>query len=168
MTLLKMSWGKLKLVRRIQCRRLAKRLQRLPSPPADTLPILPKAPTHEPTAQLDHGPLMCFTDQPPEAWLRVVLAEGTKPAAIPAYSHYGPRSPAKFMFSPAPSSPIDWSRQGAAGSVFTIKMSGRDEEEFDPAPEWPAGRLRNWLPDELWVSQVRFKSAELSNLVNEV
>ncbi|TLD14251.1 uncharacterized protein PgNI_02815 [Pyricularia grisea] len=109
MPLLQVSWEKLNLHRRLQYRRLVKRLQRLPSPPVDTLPLLPKAPTHEPKAR---RPSLCLVDNPPQAWLRVVLAEGTKPATVPAYSHYQPRSPARFTFAPAPLSPIDWSRQG--------------------------------------------------------
>ncbi|QBZ63448.1 hypothetical protein PoMZ_05129 [Pyricularia oryzae] len=107
MPLLKVPWQKLNLVRRIQYRRLAKRLSSLPSPPVDALPLLPKAPTHDPAA---HRP-MCTTKDPPPP-LRAVLAVGTKTVTIPACSSYGPRSPARFSFSPAPSSPIDWSRQG--------------------------------------------------------
>ncbi|KAI7923277.1 hypothetical protein M0657_005239 [Pyricularia oryzae] len=101
------GYATLNLVRRIQYRRLAKRLSSLPSPPVDALPLLPKAPTHDPAA---HRP-MCTTKDPPPP-LRAVLAVGTKAVTIPACSSYGPRSPARFSFSPAPSSPIDWSRQG--------------------------------------------------------
>lgn len=55
-----------------------------------------------------------------------------------------------------------------SGMALGMKLSGRDEQELDPAPGRPGGRLRDWFPDELWVSQARLKSAHVSNLANEV
>ncbi|KAI6382221.1 hypothetical protein MCOR25_000810 [Pyricularia grisea] len=55
-----------------------------------------------------------------------------------------------------------------SGMALGIKMSGREEEDLDLVPGRPAGRLRDWFPDELWVSQTRLKAADVSNLANEV
>ncbi|KAK8106683.1 hypothetical protein PG999_010042 [Apiospora kogelbergensis] len=54
------------------------------------------------------------------------------------------------------------------GTALGVIMSGREEEDMAGAPGWPAGRLEDWFPPEILVSEQRLRSADLINLTNQL
>ncbi|KAK8109192.1 hypothetical protein PG984_014993 [Apiospora sp. TS-2023a] len=53
------------------------------------------------------------------------------------------------------------------GTALGVIMSGREDEDMAAAPGWPAGRLEDWFPREMLVSEQRLRSADLVNLANQ-
>ncbi|KAK8057145.1 hypothetical protein PG996_011082 [Apiospora saccharicola] len=53
------------------------------------------------------------------------------------------------------------------GTALGVIMSGREDEDMAAAPGWPAGRLQDWFPREILVSEQRLRSADLVNLANQ-
>ena len=54
------------------------------------------------------------------------------------------------------------------GTALGVIMSGREEDDMAGGPGWPAGRLQDWFPREIHVSEQRLKSADLINLANQM
>jgi glycine/D-amino acid oxidase-like deaminating enzyme len=54
-----------------------------------------------------------------------------------------------------------------SGAALGIMMTGSEEEKVPAAPGRPGGKLAEWFPSELLVSQKRLRSADVSNLVNQ-
>ncbi|KAK7961791.1 uncharacterized protein PG986_002616 [Apiospora aurea] len=54
-----------------------------------------------------------------------------------------------------------------AGTALGIIMSAREDDDMAGGPGWPAGRLLDWFPREILVSEQRLRSADLINLANQ-
>jgi glycine/D-amino acid oxidase-like deaminating enzyme len=54
------------------------------------------------------------------------------------------------------------------GMALGLKMAGHDDDEELTFPGRPNGRVGDWFPDELWVSEKRLKSADASNLPSQM
>lgn len=56
------------------------------------------------------------------------------------------------------------------GMALGVEMTGHsdDDEEERTFPGRPAGRLDDWFPRELWISEKRLKSADASNLPSQM
>lgn len=55
-----------------------------------------------------------------------------------------------------------------SGTALGVIMSGREDEDMAGAPGWPAGRLEDWFPREILVSEQRLRGADLMNLANQM
>jgi glycine/D-amino acid oxidase-like deaminating enzyme len=53
-----------------------------------------------------------------------------------------------------------------SGAALGIMIAGSEEEELPKAPGRPGGKLTEWFPSELLVSNKRIRSADISNLTN--
>ncbi|KAK1988366.1 FAD dependent oxidoreductase [Colletotrichum cereale] len=54
------------------------------------------------------------------------------------------------------------------GTALGIMVAGREEAALEKAAGFPGGRLAEWFPAELLITEARVKRADLSNLVDEV
>ncbi|KAL7771204.1 hypothetical protein CFE70_001146 [Pyrenophora teres f. teres 0-1] len=55
-----------------------------------------------------------------------------------------------------------------SGAALGIMIAGSEDEDLSEVPGKPGGRLREWFPHELLVSQKRIRSADISNLANQL
>jgi len=55
-----------------------------------------------------------------------------------------------------------------SGAALGIMIAGSEEEALPKASGRPGGKLSEWFPDELLVSEKRIRSADISHLANEV
>jgi glycine/D-amino acid oxidase-like deaminating enzyme len=54
------------------------------------------------------------------------------------------------------------------GTGLGIMIAGSEDEDVKEAPGRPGGRLANWFPDQLRVSDKRLRSADVANLANQI
>ncbi|PSN65974.1 DAO-domain-containing protein [Corynespora cassiicola Philippines] len=54
------------------------------------------------------------------------------------------------------------------GTALGIMVSGTEKEHLEEVPGRPGGKLADWLPRELLISPSRLRSADFSNLTDEV
>lgn len=52
-----------------------------------------------------------------------------------------------------------------SGTALGVMLSGREEESLPELPERPGGKLADWFPEELLVSDKRLRSTEFSNIL---
>ncbi|EDU50620.1 fad dependent oxidoreductase protein [Pyrenophora tritici-repentis] len=55
-----------------------------------------------------------------------------------------------------------------SGAALGIMIAGCEDEDLSEVPGRPGGKLREWFPRELLVSQERIRSADISNLANQL
>lgn len=54
------------------------------------------------------------------------------------------------------------------GTALGVIMTGRENDDMAGSPGLPAGRLDDWFPREILVSKERLRSADLTNLPNQL
>ncbi|KAK1989893.1 FAD dependent oxidoreductase [Colletotrichum falcatum] len=54
------------------------------------------------------------------------------------------------------------------GTALGVMVAGREDAVLDRADGFPGGRLAEWFPPELLVTEARVRKADLTNLVDEV
>ena len=53
-----------------------------------------------------------------------------------------------------------------SGAALGIMIAGSEDEELPEVPGRPGGKINEWFPKELLVSQERIRSADISNLAS--